>query len=123
MNNARITSFSIGRLHNLGNYEHIRYEVTVAVPTDASASQAMAHVEDVLKRIAPVKRDSYSCQHHQHIIANPLKYSAEEITTSQAYLDEVQSREVARTDALKEFDAIGGIKTYTDAKEQWDEET
>ena len=28
----KITKITVGRLHNLGNYEHVRYELTVEVP-------------------------------------------------------------------------------------------
>ena len=38
----RISRIGIGRLHNLGNYEHVRYEVTVELPPGTSPARPAA---------------------------------------------------------------------------------
>lgn len=49
---ARVSRLSVGRLCNLGNYEHIRYEVTVEIPEGADATRALKTVETALNTLA-----------------------------------------------------------------------
>ena len=51
MNTPRVSQFTIGRLFNLGSYEHIRYEVRVEVPEGASAGETLTRVEKLIGRL------------------------------------------------------------------------
>lgn len=48
-----ITKITIGRLFNLGNYEHVRYEITVDVGADESPEQALRALDLTLARLKP----------------------------------------------------------------------
>lgn len=50
---ARVTRISIGRLFNLGSYEHKRYEIEIAVPEGQSAGEALMGVERILEALKP----------------------------------------------------------------------
>jgi len=51
MNVSKIT---IGRLFNKGNYEHIRYELTVEVKEGESAAAAVINLERILEGLKPI---------------------------------------------------------------------
>lgn len=53
MSEPRISRITIGRLFNLGSYEHVRYELTVDVPEGQSASEVLIGVERLLQAISP----------------------------------------------------------------------
>src|SRR3954466_9951002 len=49
----RISRITIGRLYNLGSYEHVRYELTVEVPGGESAATAVIGMEKLLAALSP----------------------------------------------------------------------
>lgn len=49
----RVSKITIGRLFNLGSYEHIRYEVTVDIGKNERAEKALIAVERIFKTINP----------------------------------------------------------------------
>jgi len=49
----KITRITIGRLHNLGNYEHIRYELTAEVADGEAPTVAMIGMERILEALNP----------------------------------------------------------------------
>ena len=49
----RISRITLGRLHNLGNYEHVRYEVTVELPPGTSPASVARELEDTLNALEP----------------------------------------------------------------------
>lgn len=49
----RVSKITIGRLFNLGSYEHIRYEVTVDIGENESAEEALIGVERIFAAINP----------------------------------------------------------------------
>lgn len=69
MNVSKIT---IGRVFNLGNYEHIRYEVTVDLAHGDSAATAMIGLEKIVEGLKPNRCVKSS---------EGLKRAAEEIAT------------------------------------------
>lgn len=48
-----VTKITIGRLYNLGNYEHVRYEISAEVNEDGCASMALTGLERVLNGLNP----------------------------------------------------------------------
>ena len=49
----KTSKITIGRLYNLGNYEHIRYEITVEVGEGEDATTALIGLENILAAINP----------------------------------------------------------------------
>ena len=46
---SRVSKITVGRLHNLGNYEHVRYEVTVELPPGTAPASVVRDLEDTLR--------------------------------------------------------------------------
>ena len=53
--NSTITKITIGRLYNLGSYEHVRYELTAEVAEGESAFQVLSGMERILNALSPKK--------------------------------------------------------------------
>lgn len=51
-----ITKITIGRLYNLGNYEHVRYDLTVEVKEGESAATAITGMEAIIAGLAPLSK-------------------------------------------------------------------
>ena len=49
----KVTKINIGRLYNLGSYEHVRYDLTVEVPPNQSPTDAMVGLEKILSALNP----------------------------------------------------------------------
>ena len=50
---STVSRIVVGRLYNLGNYEHVRYELTVDVPEGRSAALALKNTLRLLKAANP----------------------------------------------------------------------
>lgn len=127
----KVTALTVARLHNLGNYEHVRYEVTVAVPDAASTGAVLADVTAMLDDLRPNKTSAYELKHARDILAQPvpeaagqeeadLIHSRREHAQRLVDRNDAEERRIARARAA--FDDIGGAKRYTDAKDKWDDE-
>jgi hypothetical protein len=57
---AHVTKITIGRLYNLGSYEHVRYEIAVDVPVGQSAATTLIGLERIMEALAP---ESKACVH------------------------------------------------------------
>lgn len=141
MNISRIT---VGRLFNLGNYEHIRYELTVDVKEGESASSAITAIESILEGMKPLRT---CCIETESEIAHAKKrleamrtmpavqwereFGGGEGTPSeiiqrceQDLNEKIQKRtaamETAKT-ARRLFDDLGGASQWKDAKLDWQE--
>lgn len=63
-----ISKITVGRLYNLGNYEHIRYEITVDVK-ELEASTAIVAIEKILAGLAPIRNTVKSEMELKHMRA------------------------------------------------------
>jgi len=139
-----ISKITIGRLYNLGNYEHIRYEVTVDVAPGESAAQAVRGLENIMAGLKPIeklpgvqsrtelKRADATITALKHMDEEQFQReygwhgrTREEIT--QQLTEELQAkREKTRlayeraAQAREHFDNLGGASVYTDSKDDWD---
>ncbi len=126
-----VTALTVARLHNLGNYEHVRYDVTVAIPADASPGDVLTDVTAMLDDLRPNKTSPYELKHARDILAQPVPAEAEQeeadrIHTRRQHAQnlvdrhDAEERRLARARAA--FDKLGGAERYTDAKDKWDDE-
>lgn len=138
-----ISRISIGRVYNLGNYEHVRYELTVEVPAGSSASKAIVGVEKLIAGLRPIKG-----------VKSPgeLTYDAGEISRMKEMSEDAWQRQYGhckgtraevtkryekahaenvtkRTRALKRaakaralFDSLNGSAAWKDAKLDWQDD-
>lgn len=124
---TRITQFRIGRMHNLGNYEHIKYEVTVEVAEGDDVGKRLTTVENILNDLqANLPHSDWDIRRAKALLAKPeadldeyelkqLPQSKQKIADNEAVM---QRREAARA-ALStlNYEAI-----HTDAKKDWDDD-
>lgn len=128
-----VTALTIARLHNLGNYEHVRYEVTVSIPEGTtSAGAVLADVTEILGDLRPSKVGVYDVTRAKARLEKPALPATEPeeerrrdaLTREecQRVLDReaTEQKRIARARAA--FDDLGGAVRYTDAKDKWDDE-
>lgn len=124
----RITHVEIARLHNLGNYEHVRYQVKVELPLGTSPGSVIGELEQLLADLEPkCPWSTWDLAHAQKLVqqAEPDEGSSAE--------DHARRRDAARDKlakyaewkqqrdaALAKFDQFGGLAVHTDAKGNWD---
>lgn len=123
---ARITSVSISRLYSLGNYEHIKFELSAEVPKGVSASKTLFELGSIVGRLAPLKRP-----YNLEVAKATLNKCSESLTESekanlQEYRELVQSYETARSlriAAIEKLDDLGGSsKTGGGRKDDFEED-
>lgn len=121
-----ISKAVIGRLHNLGNYEHVRYEVTVEIPYGNHAGATIERVAALLDALEPkCPVDDWS-----HKQARRILKEVEEQSGDHSEFDVTSARQtIARYDewAAKRaaaHQALGDLPvqvTHTDAKQHWED--
>lgn len=144
MKAAKIT---IGRLYNLGSYEHVRYEISVEVGMEESARDALLGVEKILEGLKPESKccvkslfDLERGEHrikelraalvandegefrrkHGHFVGTPEEYVAR--------CEESQVGDMAKREAYERrarharwlLDHLGGAAEWKDAKLDWE---
>lgn len=117
----RITSVTVARLHNLGNYEHIRYECTVELPEGTSPASVLGELEQLMDELTPRPPvNHYELLRARQRLAEPEiegdpydpKRRAE--AREQIALHELYRRE--REKALDKFNQFGGITRLGQAR-------
>jgi hypothetical protein len=142
-----ITRITIGRLYNLGSYEHIRYELSVEIPQGESAATVMMGMENVLSALNPkththardeLEREKRSIEEMRRILAVDGPDDFRRIFgrfegTPEEYIarcEEIHVKNVAERDAWEArcrkarmlLDDFGGAANWKDAKQDWDVE-
>lgn len=139
----RVTNITIGRLANLGNYEHVRYEIAVEVKEGESAAQAIANLESILEAMA-MRQPGHilspaSLKHHEALLADLREMPDIDVQTkhgmSKALAIAKAEKSIAKERAQLEawtamqesararFDHLGGTEKFTDHKRDWDDDT
>jgi hypothetical protein len=122
---GKVTSVTISRLYNLGNYQNISYSLSAQVGPDESAEQTFRTLYWILSRLGPLQepdcKDSLDEatklpieQQSEYQKAN-VKRWAEEMAAYHL----MRSRKV---EAIKLLDGLGGVSKFTDHKDNWDED-
>jgi hypothetical protein len=122
----RLARFSIGRLYNLGNYEHVRYELTVEVPPECSAKDAFLATLQLLHAADPhppcTKREF---EEATKALAKPAaeldQYELKNIELHKKRMKARQVWEQNRKLALEALDRLGGKVEYKEAQDNWPE--
>ena len=140
----QIAKITIARLYNLGNYEHIRYELTVDVKEGESAHTAVVGLERILAGLKPLKnliihtaadldRAAKEIEEMKTMPAADFERhygravsAAERIKTHGAILADnrakfLQVQERAQLARLH-FDHVGGAAERTDHKLDWEDD-
>lgn len=145
MKKPQITRITVGRLFNLGSYEHIRYELSVEIPEWASASQTMRGIEKIMEALNPRKVETAPSE--IEIKREEMQIAAAEAMTDEEFRDYRNYRDYAGTreevmqrlkEGLREkiesrkkavelaknarelLDNLGGAAIWKDAKLDWE---
>lgn len=146
----KTTKLTIGRLFNLGSYEHIRYEITVELNDGDSAEKAIIGLEKIMEcikpekntcvktrsdlrrdaaRIAELKAKLVRTSEDQfrnevgHFVGTPIEYIAR---LESSHIEEMGKRISYETRCRKAralLDNLGGAETFKDCKLSWEDET
>lgn len=124
---TKVSRITIGRLYNLGNYEHIRYEIAVDVENGDDAGKTMRNLEKILAALDPKPQalDDYSLSS-----LSELEKLAKESTLTPYQKDQLENlREkyalrragiARRNSARAALNNLGGTAVFTDAKQEWE---
>jgi hypothetical protein len=119
-----VTEITIGRLFNLGNYEHIRYEVKVQVGAKDHAGVVLQRLQEVMAQLNPKPSvENWRLDEARKVLA---KVEAELTETDRmnlpAYREWIarEDRRIQlRQDALERLGQLGGTEDRVDAKDRW----
>jgi hypothetical protein len=109
-----ISKITIGRLYNLGNYEHIRYELTAEIPAGESPATAMIGMEKILRAINP-KRPSGVLSEDE------LQHARGSIERLKALTDEECADRYGVSKAVKIHEATKELTEYEKHSAAWNE--
>ncbi len=133
---SKISRFTIGRLYNLGNYEHVRYELTVEIGEGRSAALALKNTLRLLRAVNPKPPvPSYEYERAKSQIEKPEDWHKNIADKDEQKRERKQMVEAAKK-TVKKFetwvnrrhaaelvlDDIGGTKAFKDAKLSWDDD-
>ena len=125
---ATVARVTIARLFNLGNYEHVRYEITAEVPAGADAGQAARRLKSILWNLRPVKTDKWALSCARKLIEDPVEhgqhYTAEQIPgaieDAKKFIAAHEASHARIDRALSALADLGGTVEEKDAKESWE---
>ena len=122
---SRVSKITVARLFNLGNYEHIRYEITADVPKGGSPKQTLMDALRIVALLKPIPKP-YELESYREL----LKKDASELTEREkerldSVVKTVGTYDMCvkrRTDAIEMLDDVGGVSVRTDGKAKWEDD-
>lgn len=124
---AKVSSITVGRVYNLGNYENMRYELTIELREDEHPGPVISHLEIVFKALNPKSPvSSFALEQAFKLLAIPehlrTAMQSRELAQLQTQLDLHRQWEEDRKLALATLHNLGGSEAYKNAKEGWAKE-
>ena len=142
-----LSKITIGRLYNLGSYEHVRYELTVEVPQGESPMTAMIGLEKLMSALNPKRPSGVPAREEteratstiaamkqmsdedfkSHYNYGSAKGSREEITERYEKdladgIAKLEAWEARSRKARKLLEDLGGAANWKDAKLDWEDD-
>jgi hypothetical protein len=141
-----ITKITVGRLYNLGSYEHVRYELTVEIKEGELAATALTGIERIFAALNPstsgVEKE-YEIRNNANRVARMKELleqkGEEEFRGQYNYFEGTPEEYIARCEqgvadsrakraawearsrkARELLDDLGGAARWRDAKLDWD---
>jgi hypothetical protein len=144
---SRVSRISVDRLYSTGNFEHVKYSLSVEVPEGASAAAALTGIEKIMAALAPeskaccftrgeldrelnrtieLRKDLLSLsgdefmRRHGHFEGTPKDY----IERCEKMHAENQAKRLAYEHRARKaraiLDDLGGAAAWKDAKLDWE---
>lgn len=140
-----ISKITVCRLFNLGNYEHVRYELTIDVAPSDLAATAIVAAERILEAMKPLSKQCLKTEHELARMADEVakmktmpvvdwqrRYghctgTAEEVIKryQESYdedLTKFNEATARATRARQLFDDLGGAAQWKDSKLDWEDD-
>ncbi len=140
-----VTKITVGRLYNLGSYEHVRYEIAVEIQEGQSAAVAIRGIEKILTGLAPISKQGIKepselrrmAKEVENMKTMPLAdwqrhYGHCEGTAEQVidrYQKALEEESLKTHAAMKRaamsrelLDQLGGAAVWKDAKLDWEDD-
>lgn len=125
MKKPKISQISVARLYNLGNYEHVRFELTVEVPAGASAKQTLFDLAAIVARLKPVKKP-YDFDTAMQVLNKSQEelneFEKEHLDQYMQQVKDYSALKALQRSAFEKLDALGGTSKRKDAKLSWENE-
>lgn len=122
---SRITNITVARLYNLGNYEHVRFEICAEVPKGGSPKQTLLDISGIAQRLKPIKKP-YNYEHMLEVCNkiqdNMSEHEKANFEDYQEKIKEYVALKALQKKALDDLEAIGGTGKRTDAKDTWQDD-
>lgn len=124
---TRVTRIAVQRLHNLGNYESIRYEVFVDIAPDDDAGKVLTTLEQILTDVqAKQTVSSYELERAKKLLNTPSEHLTDadkaRIPECRELIRQHESVQERRAAARTALSALNYTSERKDAKDNWDEE-
>jgi len=120
---TRITRIQIQRLHNLGNYESVRYEVTVDVGANDDAGKVLRTLEKALDDIrAQPNSSAWDYKRAKNKLEKPDELEQWERESYQKTVKGHEEAHAKREAARQMLSSFIVSEEKRDAKENWDDE-
>lgn len=140
-----ITKITVARLYNLGNYEHVRYELTAEIKEGESATTAIKGLESIVGGLKPLEKCGICSaseidrkrrevdemrkmpvaewgRRYGHCVGTP----SEVIQRYELSLKEEEDKREEATrrasEARELMDDLGGAAEWSDAKLSWEDD-
>lgn len=138
----RVSRINIGRVYNLGNYEHVRYELCIDIPAGENASTAIIAAERLIEGLRPdrssetkadLDREAKRIADMRTMCAADFeRRHGQPVGGATAYIERCVADLTEKTARMKErnekqararqlFDDLGGASQWKDAKLSWDD--
>lgn len=121
----RVTHITVTRLYNLGNYEHVRFELGAEVPPGASAKHTLFELAAVAARLRPVKKPydyERAIEALNKLPEQLSEYEKEKIETYRECVQGYAGAKALQRAAFEQLDTLGGTSKRTDAKLDWQDD-
>lgn len=130
MSQTKISRISLGRLQNLGNYEHRRWEITVELESGGDPAVTAVRLHQLLEiLVARPPCDRLTVDHWKAIKSDLQKatneLSEEELFRLQSACEQIEQYDrwfSRRKEAMRLFRELGGFDVTTDSKETWSDD-
>jgi hypothetical protein len=124
---SRVTSIAMKRVHNLGNYENIQYEVVVEIGEKDNAARVVQTLRDILR---DVEAKSGISRHELERAKEQLSKPKSQLTDLEKkrlpeYRKKVRQHEQAgkaREKAMAALQTLNYTRVYKDAKTEWEDD-
>lgn len=121
---AKVASVSLDRLHNLGNYEHLKLSVRVDLNEGDDPGLIISRLEKLLSALKPITTD-YDYQRALKVMSDPERAADETARNVEVYKKRIDDHDRAvarRARALELFAYLGGTSEHVDAKDKWEDD-